>query len=54
MDELEFEGACETFIEGKWGFETTGMCLLGVKLGSGAELLYTDRRDSQFLSSDLC
>ena len=40
MDELEFEGAGETFVKGVWGFETAGMGFLGVKLGRGAEFLY--------------
>ena len=53
MDELEFEGACETFVEGKGGLETAGMRFLGVKLGCGAEFLYTDRGNSQFLSGNL-
>ena len=42
MDELEFEGACETFVEGEGGFETAGVSFLGVKLGGSAEFFYAD------------
>ncbi len=42
MDELEFEGAGETFVKGIWRFEAGGVGFCSVKLGGCAEFLNTD------------
>ena len=54
MDELEFEGTGQTFVEGVWRFETAVEHLGGVEFSRGAEFLDADRGDCQFLACYLC
>lgn len=52
MDEFEFEGAGEAFVESVGRLEAAGMGFLGIKFGCRAEFLYSDGGDCEFFTCD--